>query len=357
MNTDETPIPEQSALVENPVPAARRAYSTAFFLPALLFIVDLIVIVILRVLIDTSKSIALAYIINFFPMYLIAFPCCVLAARLVPKMPPTQKALKPWELLAVFPVCQFLAILGNFIGIIVNAVLSSIIGVNTSATFLQEGVFGEESMLFAFIAVICAPIVEELLFRKLLIDRIRQYGNGTAIVISGLLFGLFHGNFTQFFYATMLGFLFAFIYTRTGKIHYTIILHMALNFWGSALPMLVTRNLDKEAFFKAVQDAMDALQKAFSTGGQYINLDTVNQELTTLFGDIKPLLIYSACNYLLAFLGIIMLIILRKRFRIDPPVTPLPTRTHLNVIFLNLGVLFAVGICVFQFINQIFGVL
>ncbi len=354
MHTDETPIPEQSRPTENPVPAARRAYSSAFFLPALLFIVDLIVIVLLRFLIDTSKSLALAYIVNFFPMYLVAFPCCVLAARLVPKMPPEQKKLKPWQLLSVIPVCQFLAILGNIIGIIVNAILSVILGVNTSATFLQEGVFGEESILFICIAVLCAPIVEELLFRKLMIDRIRQYGNGTAIIISGLLFGLFHGNFTQFFYAAMLGFLFAYIYTRTGKIHYTIILHMAMNFWGTAIPMLVTKKIDTNAFFEAVQDAMDALQK-YITSGQ--PMDEVNQQLSALLGDIKPLLIYSACNYLLAFLGFIFLLIHRKRFRIDPPVTPLPTRTHLNVIFLNLGVLFALCICVFQFINQIYGIL
>ena len=43
------------------------------------------------------------------------------------------------------------------------------------------------------------------MFRKLLIDRIVPFGQRVAVVVSGLAFGLFHGNFYQFFYAFSLG--------------------------------------------------------------------------------------------------------------------------------------------------------
>ena len=67
-----------------------------------------------------------------------------------------------------------------------------------------------------FIMVLCAPVAEELIFRKLLIDRLTQYGEGVAVLFSGLMFGLFHGNLNQFVYAFVLGLCFGFIYVKTG---------------------------------------------------------------------------------------------------------------------------------------------
>ena len=326
MDTNETHIPEQLPQTEN----------------------------LLISLTDTSKSLALNYIVSFLPMYAVGFPCCVLAAKLAPKMPPEKHSLSPVTMFLYFLCIQFMSLFGNFLGIVVNAFLSILLGVETSATFLQTGVFGEQSLLFSFIAVICAPIFEELVFRKLLIDRIRQYGNGTSILISGLIFGLFHGNFTQFFYSAMIGLLLAYIYTRTGKIHYTIILHMLVNFFGTVVPLIVTRNIDKQAFLQGVQEAMDGLQKYLTTGQ---SLDEISMKLTDLIGDVTPLIIFAAFNYLFAFAGLITLIVRRKYFKLDPPVTPLPKRTHLSVVFFNFGILLAAGLCIFQFINQIYGIL
>ena len=51
-----------------------------------------------------------------------------------------------------------------------------------------------------FVMVLLAPALEEWIFRKLLVDRTIRYGEGTAIFLSGLMFGLFHGNLNQFVY-------------------------------------------------------------------------------------------------------------------------------------------------------------
>lgn len=65
--------------------------------------------------------------------------------------------------------------------------------------------------------------------RKLLIDRVACYGEGIAVVMSGLLFGFLHGNWAQMCYATLIGIFFAYVYLRTGRIIYTIISHMFIN--------------------------------------------------------------------------------------------------------------------------------
>ena len=44
-----------------------------------------------------------------------------------------------------------------------------------------------------------------LLFRRLLVDRMVKYGEATAVLFSGLMFALFHGNLNQFVYAFTLG--------------------------------------------------------------------------------------------------------------------------------------------------------
>ena len=68
------------------------------------------------------------------------------------------------------------------------------------------------------IAVLIAPTAEELLFRKLLTERIVKYGELAAVLASGLFFGLFHGNLNQFSYAFLLGLFLGFIYVKTGKL-------------------------------------------------------------------------------------------------------------------------------------------
>ena len=72
-------------------------------------------------------------------------------------------------------------------------------------------------------------LLEELVFRKFIIDRIRPYGEFLAVLFSALTFGMFHGNFYQLFYAFAIGFVLAFIYVRTKNIIYPVILHIAFN--------------------------------------------------------------------------------------------------------------------------------
>ena len=83
-------------------------------------------------------------------------------------------------------------------------------------------------LYFVCIAVIPA-IFEELLFRKMLIDYSRKIGNGFAIIVSALIFGIIHLNLSQTIFAFLLGLLFAIIYTKTGSIKTTMLIHFINN--------------------------------------------------------------------------------------------------------------------------------
>ncbi len=82
---------------------------------------------------------------------------------------------------------------------------------------------------------VIAPLGEEFMFRRLLLDRLRPYGDGFAALASALCFGLFHGNLNQFFYAVALGAIFAYVVLRTGCLWQTILLHAMVNFISSGL--------------------------------------------------------------------------------------------------------------------------
>jgi hypothetical protein len=84
--------------------------------------------------------------------------------------------------------------------------------------------------------------VEELIFRKILLDKLRRFGDLPAILITGLAFGIFHFNLLQFFYATVIGIMFAYITIRTNRIIYAIILHMMMNFIGAGVVPLISAN-------------------------------------------------------------------------------------------------------------------
>ncbi len=106
--------------------------------------------------------------------------------------------------------------------------LPSFFNVNESlgTEFLQQGAGAWLMYLYVCIG---APFFEELVCRKLLLDKLHPFGEGFAAIASGLLFGLIHGNSAQFFLAFLLGTLFAMVYLRTGKVIYTMLLHAIIN--------------------------------------------------------------------------------------------------------------------------------
>ncbi len=96
---------------------------------------------------------------------------------------------------------------------------------------------------FLCLAVL-APIFEEFLFRKLLLDRISAYGDGIAAFLSAFLFGVVHCNLYQFFYAFLLGLLFAYVYLHTERLRYGILLHAAFNFFFGFLPEWISSHIE-----------------------------------------------------------------------------------------------------------------
>lgn len=89
-------------------------------------------------------------------------------------------------------------------------------------------------------AVLQAPLVEELIFRRFLFRALLR-GTGKvlpAFVLSGLAFGLVHGNLAAFLPISVLGGLFAWVYYRTGRIWTSMLCHASFNAISVVLALL-----------------------------------------------------------------------------------------------------------------------
>ncbi|MBQ2799283.1 MAG: CPBP family intramembrane metalloprotease [Ruminiclostridium sp.] len=77
--------------------------------------------------------------------------------------------------------------------------------------------------------VIIAPLFEEFWFRGIIQTGLAPYGNGFAIMVSALLFGLAHGNVHQFCFTFVVGIVLGYVRYASDSLIPTTIIHAILN--------------------------------------------------------------------------------------------------------------------------------
>ena len=196
-------------------------------------------------------------------MYMIAFPLFLLITHGLPKTNYKKRHLGFGEFVAVFFISCFAVTVGSLISSLIAYFIPS-----SSSGVVDSFVMDAPMWLIIAVVVIIGPIVEEIAFRKILIDRLGIYGDRLAVFVSSVTFGLFHGNIEQLFYATVLGVIFGYVYIRTRNIIYPIILHILINFLGSVPALLMTSTLaDLEAMGEnAMLAGFEAIEFIVSVG-------------------------------------------------------------------------------------------
>ena len=176
--------------------------------------------------------------------------------------------------------------------------------------------------------VLIGPFFEELLFRKLLLDRTRVYGEKTAILFSAIAFGLFHLNPEQFFYATLLGLVFGYVYLRTGKLWICWLLHSLFNVFGGLIPSLLFQYAGYDAFLTA------------ETTEELLQMVTENP---IGYGAI---LMYSLLVLGIEIVGVVFFFLYRRRLHFAEAELPLPRDSEATTILVNVGVILYIAFCV-----------
>lgn len=128
----------------------------------------------------------------------------------------------------------------QFVSTAITYVLNPILGsANLSLTDAMEQGIG---VLFAtpmgiIATVLIVPVVEEMVFRGAILRKLERYGVNFAIVISSLLFGLYHMILLQSFFAFFVGLLLAYTAVRF-SLKWAMLLHIINNGFGALISTL-----------------------------------------------------------------------------------------------------------------------
>jgi len=86
---------------------------------------------------------------------------------------------------------------------------------------------GEISLLVIILQGIIIPIVEEIVYRGILLESLRKYGDVFALVISALFFGMMHGS--RIGHSFLAGIFTGLLYIKSKNIVYSISMHIINN--------------------------------------------------------------------------------------------------------------------------------
>ena len=155
-------------------------------------------------------------------------------------------------------------------------------------------------------------LVEEFLFRGVILRSLMRFGTGFAIVASSLLFALMHGNISQIVFAFPLGLLFAYLIVRTGNLWITIAIHFINNLLSSLYLILAA------VYGTAAAD---------------------------LYSIVFPIVLW-----VLGGLSLVVLLVRTRGsfFRLSPPRTLLDNSAKLSAFVLNPGVLLFLAYTIFS---------
>ena len=284
------------------------------------------------------RNVVVLLLLSYVPMYCVAFPAGYLIMRSVPKNPPELRDLGAGRFFRMLVICFFLMYGGNLFGNLVNTVISDILGVSITDP-VEALVLSDIPMPELFVlTVILAPFFEELFFRKLLIDRMNVYGQGTAIIATAVMFGLFHGNLSQFFYAMALGLVFGYIYVKTGKLRYSVCMHMIINFWGGIVSGSLVTDESVNALINGGFDPEDAAEM----------LSLITPAVALFF-------LYTIVTLALAIAGLVLFFRHRKSISLDTAGMQIPKGHAFGTAWLNAGMILFTVACLAMMVISIFG--
>ncbi len=150
--------------------------------------------------------------------------------------------------------------MSNFVNLF-DAVLEKIGFVGSYSLPLPMDNFGYLILNLILLAILPA-ICEELVFRGIIFNGLKQYGNMSAVFLSATLFMLVHSSVEQTVYPFFVGIVLALLMLRTNNIIYPIILHFLNNAIVVVMNYIYYQNGIAESFTLSLSNILFAIALA-----------------------------------------------------------------------------------------------
>ena len=255
-------------------------------------------------------------------MYLVALPILMIFLSKLPASAPEKKEFGFGKWMLFLLVGFGLMYMGSQVTNIIMNILIPILGYDPANT-LDSMVANSNVWVNLLFLVVVAPIGEEFVFRKLIIDRTRKYGCFVSALFSGLVFGLMHGNLYQCFYAFAIGLLLGYLYYTTGKLHLTIAIHAVVNLISGVLAGLL-------------YDGMDSMLETVETM-DWADMSLVLEFLGTYGLVLLGLVILTVFQWGTIACAITLPIVNRRRIVLEKGEVQIPRGRGFSTLFLSVG--------------------
>lgn len=144
------------------------------------------------------------------------------------RAPAMRNATNPGMTVVWIIIGFFAAYFGQIIAGLIETYVLNIKQASENTSSIMDAV--REVPAFALIVVVFAPVLEEIIFRKILFGEIYKRTNFfVAVLISALVFGAVHGDFLHLLQYFVMGVIFAALYVKTKRIIVPIITHGLMN--------------------------------------------------------------------------------------------------------------------------------
>ena len=87
---------------------------------------------------------------------------------------------------------------------------------------------------------VVSPLVEEFVFRGMIFQSMRRFGDSFALILSAILFAMFHGNLVQAPNAFLMGLVIGYFVLYSGSLWVGVMIHMVNNILSFAMDLIGT---------------------------------------------------------------------------------------------------------------------
>lgn len=186
--------------------------------------------------------------ISFIVTYVLTMALPFFVFMLLTKIPaktafPLRKP-RPSLALPAIPLTLGMSVIGILISSIL-LMLFSFLGLSYNVPPVAAPTTTFATVLYLLSMSVLPAIIEELAFRGILMQSLRRHGDMFALVVSSVVFSLFHGNLLQFPNTFILGMLIGFFVLRTDSLVTGMLMHFFNNFLITVFDMYVISQLSE----------------------------------------------------------------------------------------------------------------
>lgn len=144
-------------------------------------------------------------------------------------------------------ICLGASMIGSLLSGMLSILFQSVFGVTPIMPDMSAPQGIPANIVYVVSMTVMPGIFEEAMFRGVIMQSLRRFGDGFALIVSAILFGLCHGNLIQGPNAFVLGIVIGYFVLRTGSLLTGVVIHFVNNGLAVLFDYLMQMMTDQQA--------------------------------------------------------------------------------------------------------------